>query len=163
MILVMSSKVGAMVQWPWRKKRVAVDEYGRSPLWHHAASGDVAALEARLRQTGGDATAADKDGFTALHIAAQNGHGQIVRALVRARADVNAVDRHGNGPLWTASRQASLAVATEPSFVIVELLLGAGADPHHINNAGRSPLMWASTSPKLAERYAAAGVSLVVD
>lgn len=149
-----------MAIWPWRKKRANVDDYGRNALWHHAADGNYEALDAELR-CADSRSAADKDGFTALHVAAQNGHLQIVRRLIASHAEVNAVDRHGNGPLWTASRQASLAIATESSFEIVALLLSNGADPHHLNNAGRSPSFWAAGSSRLRETYAAAGVALL--
>nr|ASK44065.1 hypothetical protein [Agrobacterium fabrum] len=102
-----------MPQWPWRKKRSNVDEYGRSSLWHHAAEGNLVSLENELRGSTDNVSAADKDGFTALHVAAQNGHPHIVRKLLAAGAEVNVIDRYGNGPLWTASRQASLSIATE--------------------------------------------------
>ncbi|WP_235693246.1 ankyrin repeat domain-containing protein [Brucella anthropi] len=148
-----------MPQWPWRTKRSNVDEYGRSSLWHHAAEGNIAPLENELHDGSSDnVSAADKDGFTALHVAAQNGHLQIVRRLVTAGADVNVIDRYGNGPLWTACRQASLAIATEPAFEIVGLLLRSGANPHHVNNAGRSPVVWAIRNSKLREIYIGAGV-----
>ena len=130
-----------MAIWPWRKKRANVDEYGRNALWHHAADGNYEALDAELR-CADSPSAADQDGFTTLHVAAPNGHLEIVRRLIAAHAEVNAVDRRGKGPLWTASRQASLAIAAEPSFEIVALLLSNGADPHHLNNAGRSPSFW---------------------
>ncbi|MBN7805643.1 ankyrin repeat domain-containing protein [Agrobacterium rosae] len=146
-----------MAIWPWRKKRANVDEYGRNALWHHAADGNYEALDAELR-CADSPSAADQDGFTTLHVAAQNGHLEIVRRLIAAHAEVNAVDRRGNGPLWTASRQASLAIAAEPSFEIVALLLSNGADPHHLNNAGRSPSFWAVGSSRLRETYTIAAV-----
>nr|ASK41695.1 hypothetical protein [Agrobacterium tumefaciens] len=123
---------GVMPQWPWRKKRSNVDEYGRSSLWHHAAEGNLVSLENELRGSTDNVSAADKDGFTALHVAAQNGHSHIVRKLLAAGAEVNVIDRYGNGPLWTASRQASLAIATEPAFEIVALLLWCGDNSHHV-------------------------------
>jgi len=92
-----------MAIWPWREKRANVDEYGRNALWHHAADGNYEALDAELR-CAGSPSAADQDGFTTLHVAAQNGHLEIVRRFIAAHAEVNAVDRRGNGPLWTASR-----------------------------------------------------------
>ncbi|WP_237143730.1 hypothetical protein [Phyllobacterium zundukense] len=73
-----------------------------------------------------DRTLPIKTGLLCYTSRAQNGHLQIIRKLVAAGAEVNAIDRYGNGPLWTASRQASLAIATEPVFEIVELLLRSG-------------------------------------
>jgi len=152
-----------MPQWPWRNRRPNVDEYGRSSLWRHAAEGNLVAFENELRSSTDNVSAADKDGFTALHVAAQNGHLHIVRQLLAAGAEVNVIDFYGNGPLWTASRQASLALATSPAFEIVALLLKSGANPHHVNNAERSPVVWATRSAKLRETYIAAGVPVPTD
>jgi ankyrin repeat protein len=43
-------------------------------------------------------------GSTMLHIAAANGHEAMVRLLVEARADVNAMDNHGRTVLVEAAR-----------------------------------------------------------
>ncbi|KIP97652.1 hypothetical protein RU07_23930 [Agrobacterium tumefaciens] len=142
------------------KKRANVDDYCRNALWYHAADGNYEALDAELR-CADSRSAADQYGFTTLHVAAQNGHLDIVRRLIAAHAEVNAVDRHGKGPLWTASRQASLAIAVELSFEIVALLLSNGADPHHLNNAVRSPCFWAAGSSRHRETYTTAGVPLL--
>ena len=37
-----------------------------------------------------DVNAKDRDGWTALIVASQNGHQNVVQALIAARADVNA-------------------------------------------------------------------------
>ena len=150
-----------MPQWPWRKPRPGVDEYGRSPLWYHVADGDITALRRDLK-AGLNSTAADKDGFTALHVAAQNGRAEALDMLIRAGADVNATDRHGNGPLWTAGYEAAKAIATDANMSIVAMLLKAGADPHRINKAGRSPIFWASVNPRLQEVYNLAGIAAPV-
>ena len=130
-----------MPQWPWRKPRPGVDDYGRSPLWHHAANGNLSGLKADLK-SGLDATAADKDGYTSLHVASQNGHAGAVALLLRAGADPNTTDRHGNGPLWTACYEGGKDCATADQLTIISLLLKAGANPHHVNNAGRSPQLF---------------------
>jgi len=73
--------------------------------------------------------AADHDGRTALHCAIDLGNEDAARALVNAGADVNALDRWGNSPLWRAVYHAPGSAA------IIELLLEHGADPtvknHH--------------------------------
>jgi len=145
-----------MPVWPWKNKRPGVDEYGRNTLWYHAAKGDVAGLKADLR-SGLSPTSADKDGFTSLHVAAQNGHAEIVSILIEAGADVNAIDKHGNGPLWTAGYQAASPKATEANFSIAAMLLKSGADPHYQNRAGRTPETWRSINPTLNAVYIAAG------
>lgn len=145
-----------MPQWPWRKPRPGVDEYGRSALWHHAAQGDRAGVAADLG-AGLDATAADKDGCSSLHVAAQNGHAEMISLLIGAGADPNAVDRHGNGPLWTACYEGSKAVASPDGRLIISLLLRAGANPDHDNSAGRSPQFWRGVSPEVDAAFVAAG------
>lgn len=137
-----------MPQWPWRSPRPGVDEYGRSPLWHHVARADRSAAEADVK-SGLDATAADKDGFTSLHVAAQNGHAEVISLLLKAGANPNATDRYGNGPLWTACYEGAKADATPAQLSIISRLLQAGADPDHANNAGRSPQFWREVSPEV--------------
>lgn len=146
-----------MPQWPWKKARPGVDQYGRSPLWYHAANGDLDAVRQEVR-SGQAATAADKDGFTSLHVAAQNGHAEVVALLIQAGADVNAVDRHGNGPLWTAGYEAAKRIATEANLSIVAMLLKAGADPHHRNRADRTPETWRNASQRVDAIFADAGL-----
>lgn len=117
-------------------------------MWYHAAGADWRAVEADLK-SGLDATAADKDGYTSLHVASQNGHGEIVVLLLDAGANPNAIDRHGNGPLWTACYEGAKAIATTDQRSIISVLLKAGADPDHTNKAGRSPQSWREISPEV--------------
>ena len=144
-----------MPQWPWKNPRPGVDEYGRNALWHHALEGNIEALRADLR-AGLSPTSPDKDGNTALHVAVQGGHADAVALLIQAGGDVNATDKHGNGPLWTAGYEASKATASEARVSIVTMLLKAGADPHHKNRADRTPERWREVSPKVDVAFAAA-------
>lgn len=137
-----------MPQWPWRKPRPGVDEYGRSPLWHHSAEGNIEALKSDVK-LGLDVTAADKDGYSSLHVAAQNGHLATVAALLEAGANPNATDRYGNGPLWTACYAGAKAIAVPDQHSIVTCLLNGGADPDQKNKAGRSPQFWRTVSPQI--------------
>jgi len=146
-----------MPQWPWRKPRPGMDEYGRSPLWHAAMRGDLAGIAAQLRG-GADPTAADKDGYTALHVAAQEGQIEAARRLLAAGADVNAVDRHGNGPLWVACLTAGSTVGLDGRPVLVAAYLAAGADPRHRNRHGRSPLIFADRPGPCREAFLDAGI-----
>lgn len=141
-----------MPTWPWEKSRPGVDNYGRSPLWHQAMKGDAPGIAKSLR-TGADPTAADKDGFSALHVAAEYGHGDAIRMLIAAGAEVNCLDRHGNGPLWVASRCAN---GPDYDLGIVAALLAAGADANHRNAAGKTPPGWAMKEDQQAV-YRAAG------
>jgi len=60
----------------------------------------------------------NKDGFTPLYVAAQNGHLEVVRFLVDAKADLNTAD-YGNTPLAVAVHMGHGEVAA--------LLRAAGA------------------------------------
>ena len=74
-------------------------------------------------------------GVTALMLAATEGQGPIVAALLAAGAKVNATDRDGGTALIWAAR------GTGPSAsAIISDLLAAGADVHARDATGRTPL-----------------------
>lgn len=76
----------------------------------------------------------DPDGKTALHHAIDRRAEDAVRELVNGGADVNALDRWGNNPLWRAVYHAPATSG------IVELLLEHGADPTVKNHHGAGPI-----------------------
>src|SRR5687768_4294647 len=78
---------------------------------------DGAALRAAL-QKGASANSADADGTAALHWAVELDDVEMTDLLIRAGADVNAVNRYGVPPLTLACINGSTA--------IVERLLEAG-------------------------------------
>jgi ankyrin repeat protein len=82
--------------------------------------------------------AADEDGRTPLHLAAQRSAGGAVRALLGAGAAVDASDRHLQTPLHSAA--AANAVGT------AQLLLDAGASFHALDASGASPLHVAAST-----------------
>jgi ankyrin repeat protein len=111
------------------------DEDGRTPLMHAVLADDAdPAVVAVLIDRGTDVNAADAaQRWTALHFAARDGNERLVRSLLAAGADVDAVDVFGNTPLWRAVNTGTgLAPMTE--------LLHHGADPGHENRNGSSPL-----------------------
>lgn len=91
------------------------------PLIEAAKRGDVEAVRSLL-DGGADPNAAQGDGLTALHLAAQEGHIEIVGLLIGAGAEVEAKTRIGDyTPLHLASGGGHASVARS--------LLEAGADP----------------------------------
>ena len=71
-------------------------------------------------------------GETALHIAAAKGDAEMVRALIAARADVNAVALTGETPLLKAASKGCAGTA--------RALLDAGARVTLKDNTGETPL-----------------------
>ena len=67
-----------------------------------------------------------EDGCTALHMASQDGHPEVVRSLVRAGADVNLAktDEYASSPLIIAAQNGHVQC--------VDILIEAGA---HVNYA----------------------------
>lgn len=115
-----------------------LDGEARTPLIH-AALNNAADFLAWLIEMGANLNHQDRIGYSALHFAAQECHLEIAELLLRNSANPNVPDRHGNGPLWTASHEASLANRTDQHLQMVALLLRSGADAQHRNNHGRSP------------------------
>ena len=111
-----------------------------------AESGDrVAAL--RLASAKGrdvnamNVNATGADGSTAIMYAAANGDLELVRALIKAGANVKLENQFGT----SAITEAAIIGATP----IVEALLKAGADPNFKTPDGETPLMAAARTGKL--------------
>jgi ankyrin repeat protein len=101
---------------------------GTQAILAAAAKGDLAAVQAELAGNPGLARASNETGDTPLHQAARNGHLPVVRALVAAGADVDAVRGDGYRPLHCALMpnwffQVDLGTHKE----IADLLLSRGA------------------------------------
>ncbi len=93
---------------------------------------DVSGLRAAI-DDGCPVDAANRQGFTALHVAAQEHAIEVMDQLLKA------------GPTWTRATSTATRHCGWRSFnsrgrsEAIELLLRNGADPDAINHAGRSP------------------------
>ncbi|KAL7954774.1 ankyrin repeat-containing domain protein [Trichoderma compactum] len=82
-----------------------------------------------------DVKAQDSRGETALHLAAQQGHLDVLRLLLQAAADVDTANGRGETPLIRAARNGHTA--------LVECLLQSGADALAEDNEKWTAFHWA--------------------
>ncbi len=113
------------------KARVdARDARGRSALHEAAHAGNIDILDVLLA-AGADVQARDGGGRTPLLEAAAGGRLGVVDALLLAKADANAEDAEGRGVLAIA------CAGDAPSPALLRRLLELGADPAHLDKAGK--------------------------
>ena len=109
-----------------------------TPLADAAMRGDLEAVRALLRQ-GTEVNAAQGDGMTALHWAAEHGNANMAKMLVYAGADPDAATRIGlHTPLHVAAEAGSAEV--------VRALLDGGARAGATTSTGVTPLHFAAMS-----------------
>jgi uncharacterized protein len=113
--------------------RPPADVSGRVPLHYAALFGDLHRAR-QLVEAGADIAVGDLDGQTPLHYAAQGCSVAVAELLLSKGAHVDEEDVDGNTPLWCAT------LRTRGEGPIVLLLLSHGADPHHANHDGRTPV-----------------------
>lgn len=99
-----------------------------SPVADAAMRGDTDGVRTLLRG-GADVNAAQGDGMTALHWAAEIGDAELAEMVLYAGANLGAVTRLGD---YTALHLASKGGRDE----VVETLLAAGADPSAVTSTG---------------------------
>jgi ankyrin repeat protein len=117
-----------------------MDDAGRTPLMHMAGLSWYDRISAvhLLLECGADVHLADRQGRTALHVAAASPvwkSEEVLRALLDAGADIDAADAGGNRPLHLAVR---CWVKDEQPFVLLALL-ERGADLQARNRKGKTP------------------------
>lgn len=118
----------------------AVRPEGKSSaaLANAAMRGDLASVRTLLAAKT-DVNAAQGDGMTALHWAADRGDAVMAQLLVKSGAKVTATTRVGNyTPLHVAAQKGQAAV--------IKVLLAAGADPNARTIGGSTALHYAATS-----------------
>lgn len=101
-----------------------------------------------------DVNAAEADGATALHYAADANDIELAQMLLKAGAKANVANRNGITPLWLAAMNRNAELA--------DVLLKAGADPNATLPAGETLLMTASKAgnAELVERLIKAGAKV---
>jgi ankyrin repeat protein len=125
-----------------------------SPVADAAMRGDAEAVRELLR-AGADVNAAQGDGMTALHWAADNGQIELAGVLVFAGANLEAATRLGGfTPLMVASRAGHAG--------IVRLLADAGANLEATTETGETALHYAAWSgnPEIAVALAEKGADV---
>jgi ankyrin repeat protein len=97
---------------------------------------------------GADIHATDKNGVTALHHAVRFRSPTAVKTLIEHGANVNqACRRNGSTPLHRAVIQTGApgtAGRAQAAKQIIQILLGAGADPSITNKSGKRPADYAA-------------------
>jgi uncharacterized protein len=101
---------------------------------HYAASeNDLDAVRRHLA-AGVDPDVGDAQAFRPLHFAAQQNAAEVATLLLQAGAEVDAVNVHGNTPLWAA------VFNCRGEGKLITLLRRYGADPNRANAHGMTPV-----------------------
>ncbi|CAK8691077.1 unnamed protein product [Clavelina lepadiformis] len=111
-------------------------EGGGGSLLRAARSGNLEKLINLLDQENVDISTANSSGLTALHLAAKEGHNDVIIELLSRSADINQQTKRGNTALHIASLAGKLPV--------VQLLLEKGADPNSQAQNAFTPLYMAA-------------------
>lgn len=112
-----------------------LDKDGRSALIHAVLDSDPSEMVVTfLIENGININIKDKSQqWSALHFAARDNKANIVKILLENNAVVDAIDIHGNTPLWRA------VMSFNGDDSLVSELVRFGADPDKENNSGISP------------------------
>ncbi|KAH8075257.1 ubiquitin-protein transferase [Aureococcus anophagefferens] len=108
---------------------------GSTPLALAAQAGRAGAVELLLDAEGAeerDVDVAARNGRTVVHIAALNGHADVLRAMSKHGGDVDRADANGVTPLAVAAQEGHVDA--------LRVLIDAGADVNSASEDGSTPL-----------------------
>jgi ankyrin repeat protein len=105
-----------------------------TPLMQAASIGSLGVVEELLRDSRTNINRSSKNGETALHIAARNGHEHICLRLLKQDGIDLTVNKHGDSPLH---QTASLGLST----IVQQLLKKDSIDINKRDSSGRTPLI----------------------
>lgn len=123
-----------------------VDRMGQTPLMEAAAHGRTGAVQLLLRR-GANARYVDDMGWGALHIACMEPSPGVYKALLKAGIPCDLEDGEGKTPLMTLVE--SLVQNGSSGGEELEVLLRAGANPHHADHEGQTPADVIMANPRL--------------
>jgi hypothetical protein len=103
-----------------------------SPIHDAAETGDLAKVKTLLKDDPELVFSKNGDGMTPLHMAAREGHKDLVELLLANKADVHTKNAEGETPLFLATKFGYK--------VVVELILANSADVNAKDKYGRTPL-----------------------
>eukprot|EP00747_Dinoflagellata_sp_TGD_P023757 gnl/TRDRNA2_/TRDRNA2_130051_c0_seq1.p1 gnl/TRDRNA2_/TRDRNA2_130051_c0~~gnl/TRDRNA2_/TRDRNA2_130051_c0_seq1.p1 ORF type:complete len:239 (-),score=56.97 gnl/TRDRNA2_/TRDRNA2_130051_c0_seq1:180-839(-) len=128
----------------------AGDKLGATPLMIASFNGNLTTVELLTSHPDTDVMQVNIYKSTALHYAAMQGQSDVCEHLLNCKAEVDALDRHGETPLSWAARHGHMDTSKQ--------LLLFGADPLQDNNAGEDCIEWARDAGhiELAESLEAA-------
>ncbi|EPE31753.1 Ankyrin repeat-containing protein [Glarea lozoyensis ATCC 20868] len=112
------------------------DEIQSSLLLEAAQEGNEALARILLEEEGANLKAKTRNGQTALHLAVNHSHWQVVRLLVEKGADIEDVDDNGNKPLYLAAGTGNQAM--------IDLLLQFNANVESLNAENKSTALYES-------------------
>lgn len=126
---------------------VAVDWY-EIPLFDHIAQGDNKLVRQYL-DSGFDISLTDSSGRTALHVATEHENLEIVRELLRRRADVNKRALDKKTPLLMLEDAFDDSESTHNALELIRMLISKGANINLQDREGTTVLMIAAESENL--------------
>ena len=111
------------------------DNFNRTALLNAALYGNQELVD-WLIEKGADINHSDRNGYTALHFAAQEAHTEVLKYLLKHNANPNVQDIHGNTPAVAAI----VNWGGGKNFDTLKALVDAKADLTLKNKAGRAAI-----------------------